>query len=96
MNGKEAGMDLEKAKELLETEFRVWCNWNEGKLEAAMEALEIYEDVEEFLAHTGWGKDNPEIQSEAYLTGNRICRWVDGKFIYFSWLLWSKNEEEEN
>ena len=79
MTGKEAGMTPEEVKMILETEFMVQCGWNEEKLDCALEALEIYSDMEEFLAHTGWGKDNPEIQSEMYLTSNRICKWVKEK-----------------
>lgn len=39
---------------------------------------------------TGWRRDNPECSSEEYLTGNRICRWVDGTLIYFSRLIWEE------
>lgn len=44
--------------------------------------------MEEFLAQTHWQRDNPELADENYLTDNRICRWVYGRFVYFSCLLW--------
>lgn len=51
-------------------------------------ALIPYESVDAFLLDTEWGKDNPECSDEAYLVENRICRWIEGKFVYFSRLLW--------
>ncbi|WP_314723559.1 hypothetical protein [Enterocloster bolteae] len=54
----------------------------------AVQALESYNSVEEFFVFTGWDKDNPECCSEEYLVENRICRWLDGKFVYFSRLKW--------
>lgn len=46
-----------------------------------------YKSVDTFLLDTEWDKDNPECSSEEYLVENRICRWIDGKFGYFSRLL---------
>ncbi len=91
MTGKEAGLSLEELKELLETEFMVKeQEWNRKMLEHAWRALQVFDSVEDFLNHTGWGNDNPEIQSEEYLTNHRICRWFRGRFFYFSWLLWEE------
>lgn len=56
----------------------------------AVNALIPYESVDAFLLDTGWGKDNPEYGSEEYLVGNYIGRWIEGKFVYFSRLLWEK------
>ena len=56
----------------------------------AANALIPYESVDAFLLDTEWDKDNPECSSEAYLIEKRICRWIDGKFVYFSRLLWEK------
>ena len=53
-------------------------------------ALIPYESVDAFLLDTEWDKDNPECSSEEYLVENRICRWIDGKFVYFSRLMWEK------
>lgn len=58
----------------------------------AAQALVPYEGVEEFLMFTGWDKDNPECCSEEYLVENRICRWLDGKFVYFSRLKWETSQ----
>lgn len=56
------------------------------------QALVPYEGVEEFLMFTGWDKDNPECCSEEYLVENRICRWLAGKFVYFSRLKWETSQ----
>lgn len=94
MNGN--GFDKEKLLEILRTEFcisqEVLGVWG---MEQAEAALEIYESVEDFLDRTGWRRDNPECCSEEYLTSMRICRWVDGKFLYFSEIMWKDNTREE-
>lgn len=89
MSGKKVEFPLEEIKAILETEFMV-KDWEEKRQKQAMAALRVYESVEEFLEDSGWGKDNPELQGEEYLTRYRICRWVNGKFIYFSRLLWDE------
>lgn len=89
MNGSKAKLEADRLWHLLETEFLVCESEREKrKITEALDALEIYEDVEDFLEQTGWGRDNPELQSEEYLINNRICRWIDGKFVYFSRLVW--------
>lgn len=85
MNGDRLGFLQTRVKEIIINEFLV----PEGDLEqmdqTQMEAaLMIYKDTKEFLNRTGWGRDNPECSTEKYLTENRICRWVDGKFVYLS------------
>lgn len=86
----------EELKKILQEEFQVERdNWGEQENERAFKAVEIYEDVESFLRKSGWGRDNPELQSEEYLTANRICRWVNGKFWYFSWIVWESGDENE-
>lgn len=89
MNGSKVKLEADRLWHLLETEFLVCkCEWKKRKIMEALDALEIYEDVEDFLEQTGWGRDNPELQSEEYLINNRICRWIDGRFVYFSRLVW--------
>ena len=88
MIGKKAlkGQNLKKRLEqefLLSTE-----NWSGEDYRRAAAALTAFDSVEAFLENTGWGLDNPECIGEEYLTENRICRWIDGKFVYFSRLLW--------
>lgn len=91
MTGNGIGMSPEEIRWLLETEFMAEIGqWNTDAWERAGKALEIYRDVDDFLESTGWGRDNPEIQTEAYLTGNRICRWFKGRLFYFSWLVWDQ------
>lgn len=70
--------------------------WENKEAERVVQALEIYEGVEGFLEETGWGRDNPEVASEQYLTEHRICRWVDGRFVYFSRLVWEENALDKN
>lgn len=88
MNGK---LNFEKSelKSLLEQEFFIQTDtFEEAEYRKIRKALFAYESVDEFFKDTGWGKDNPELQSEDYLTGNRVCRWWNGQFIYFSRILW--------
>ena len=59
----------------------------------AANALIPYESVDAFLLDTEWDKDNPECSSEGYLVENRICSWIDGKFVYFSRLLWERESQ---
>lgn len=74
---------------VLEHEFNLRKRvWTAEDLKRARSALFTFPDVEAFLSETGWGRDNPEYSSEEYLTAKRICRWIDGRFIYFSRLLW--------
>ena len=74
---------------VLEQEFNLRKRvWTAEDLKRARSALFTFPDVEAFLSETGWGRDNPEYSSEEYLTAKRICRWIDGRFIYFSRLLW--------
>lgn len=93
MNGDWIGFSQVKIRGILTTEFLIPENTLEQRgIEHAAEALEIYNSVEEFLVKTGWGRDNPECSSEKYLTENRVCRWVDGSFLYFSRLIWENME----
>lgn len=93
MIGKKVEFDDEQLRCLIEEEFKETVGtWNETAIGRARAALTAYESVGEFLEDTGWGKDNPEIAGEAYLTGNRICRLVDGKFLYLSRFLWENQE----
>ena len=74
---------------VLEQEFNLRKRvWTAEDLKRARSALFTFPDVEAFLSETGWSRDNPEYSSEEYLTAKRICRWIDGRFIYFSRLLW--------
>ena len=74
---------------VLEQEFNLRKRvWTAEDLKRARSALFTFPDVEAFLSETGWGRDNPEHSSEEYLTTERISRWIDGRFIYFSRLLW--------
>lgn len=70
----------------------VLTHWNDEDVLKAKNALEVYKNAEDFLRQTGWGNDNPECSMEAYLTENRICRWIDGRFMYFSRLIWEEGE----
>ena len=76
---------------VLEQEFGLKKRaWTAEDFKKARSALFVFSDVEAFLSETGWGRDNPEYSSEEYLTAKRICRWIDGRFIYFSRLLWEE------
>lgn len=95
MSGNEEGDDIEmdpdKLSDILETEFLIYVDRrNLQELKRAAMALEIFESIEDFMEKTGWNKNNPELQSEKYLTENRICRWIEGKAFYFSRLLWEE------
>lgn len=93
MNGDRLGFSWVKIREILKTEFLIPEDLLEQRgLERAAAALEAYDSMEEFLDKTGWGRDNPECSSEKYLTGNRICRWVDGNLFYFSRLVWENGD----
>lgn len=92
MTGKEWRISDERLEEILAQEFDIWFDGRDGtQLEKARSAIEIYESLEGFLEQTGWRRDNPELAEECYLTENRICRWVDGKFMYVSKLVWEGN-----
>lgn len=91
MNGDRIGFSQVKIRGILMTEFLIPEDiLKQRGIEQAEEELEIFNSVEEFLEKTGWGRDNPECSSEEYLTENRICRWVDRSFLYFSKLTWEK------
>lgn len=93
MNGDRLRFIPERMKEILKTEFLIPEDMLEQKgTEQIIVALEIYDSMEEFLEKTGWERDNPEYSAEEYLTENRICRWIDGKLLYFSRLIWEKQE----
>lgn len=92
MNGK-LNFEETELKNLLEEEFLFRTDtFNEADYTKIWKALFAYESVDEFFMDTGWGKDNPELQSEDYLTRNRICRWWNGQFIYFSRILWESEK----
>lgn len=93
MNGDRLRFTPERMKEILKTEFLIPEDMlDKMGIEQAAAAMEIYGCIEEFLEKTGWRRDNPEYSSEEYLTGNRICRWVDGNLLYFSWLVWENGD----
>lgn len=74
---------------VMKEEFDVGIDYtNREAILRAAQALIPYNSVEAFLTDTGWDKDNPECCDEKYLVENRICRWIDGKLVYFSRLLW--------
>ena len=76
---------------ILKTEFGVDIDYTDrNAVLRAANALIPYESVETFLLDTEWDKDNPECSSERYLVEHRICRWIDGRFVYFSKLLWDE------
>lgn len=78
-----------KLARMLKEEFAVCLDWeNEAEVQRAVRALAAYDGVEDFLRATSWGRDNPEIQTERYLTENRVCRWFEGRFWYFSRIRW--------
>ena len=89
MNGRNRLWEDEKLICVLEQEFDLKKRvWTAEELKKARNALFAFPDVKAFLSETGWSRDNPECSSEEYLTTERICRWIDGRFIYFSRLLW--------
>ena len=78
--------------QLLETEFEIQVSdWTEMELSRARRALFFYDSLQDFFGQTGWNLDNPEIADEAYLISNRICRWVCGRLVYFSRILWEES-----
>ena len=89
MNGRNRLWEDEKLICVLEQEFDLKKRvWTAEELKKARNALFAFPDVKAFLSETVWSRDNPECSSEEYLTTERICRWIDGRFIYFSKLLW--------
>lgn len=89
MTGKEWGVSDQELVEILRKEFGLEVDDRCTKeLERARMSLVIYKNMEEFLEQTHWQQDNLELADENYLTENRICRWVYGRFVYFSRLLW--------
>ena len=89
MNGRKRLWEDKQIIWVLEQEFNLRKRvWTAEDLKRARNALFAFPDVEAFLSETGWSRDNPECSSEEYLTTERICRWIDGRFIYFSKLLW--------
>ena len=92
MTGRNQLWEDEQLICVLEQEFCLKKRtWTAEDLKKAGNALFVFPDVEAFLLETGWGRDNPEHSSEEYLITERICRWVDGRFIYFSKLLWEED-----
>ncbi|MDR1551033.1 MAG: hypothetical protein LBT06_20945 [Hungatella sp.] len=78
---------------MMKDEFGIEIDYTDGSaVLRAVNALVAYDSVEAFLTDTGWRKDNPELCSEKYLTRNRICRWVEGEFCYFSRIVWEDSE----
>lgn len=96
MDGDRRRLIPERMKDILKTEFLIPEDaLDMTGIEKVEAALEVYISIEEFLEKTGWGRDNPEYSSEEYLTGNRICRWVDGKLLYFSRLIWENGDGDD-
>lgn len=72
-------------KRLMEKEFDLSLKEDDIEaLELARNCIEVYETEKEFLEHTGWQRDNPEIVDFQYLQNERICRMIHGKVWYFS------------
>ena len=93
MNGNRKDYGNEELIVLLEREFMIKePDWNRDRLTWARASIQVYDSVEDFWRQTGWKRDNPEFCTEEYLTDNRICRWVDGKLVYFSKLIWEARE----
>lgn len=91
MNGRKRLWEDKQIIWVLEQEFNLRKRvWTAEDLKRARNALFAFPDVEAFLSETGWCRDNPECSSEEYLTIERICRWIDGRLIYFSRLLWEE------
>ncbi len=91
MIGKDWKISDERLKEILECEFGISLETgDEMAVARARSAVACYESVPDFLEQTGWRRDNPELSEEHYLTENRICRWINGRFMYFSRLLWEE------
>lgn len=79
-------------KLLLEREFLIYTgSFEEAEYAKARRAIFVYENADEFFEATGWERNNPELRTEDYLTENRVCRWWNGRFIYFSRILWEDN-----
>ena len=89
MNGRNENWDEKRYQQILEQEFGISIPfWDQEQTIRAKRALFVYGDLKEFLEQSGWARDNPQEVSEEYLTKMRICRWVDGKLVYFSRLIW--------
>lgn len=89
MNGEKLSIDDQMLIELLEHAFGIQPReWKEAELERARKATFIYGSLQEFLNDTGWSRDNPELSSGEYLEQMKICRLIDGRYIYFSRLIW--------
>ena len=96
MNGNRKDYGNEELIALLEREFMIKeIDWNRDRLTWARASIQVYDSVEDFWQQTGWKRDNPESYTEEYLTSNRICRWVDGKLVYFSRLIWEAREKKK-
>ena len=84
--------EKKELKFLLEREFFIHIDSFEDEDYAkARRAIFVYENADEFYEATGWERNNPELRTEDYLTENRVCRWWNGRFIYFSRILWEDN-----
>ena len=91
MNGSLTFENME-LKFLLEREFLIYTgSFKEAEYAKARRAIFVYENADEFFEATGWERNNPELRTEDYLTENRVCRWWNGRFIYFSRILWEDN-----
>lgn len=93
MNGR---LTFEKTelKFLLEQEFLIHTDsFEDTEYTKAQNALFDYENMDEFFKVTGWARDNPECRTENYLTSNRICRWWNGRLVYFSRIMWEDEDE---
>ena len=84
--------EKKELKFLLEREFFIHIDSFEDEDYAkARRAIFVYENADEFFEATGWERNNPELRTEDDLTENRVCRWWNGRFIYFSRILWEDN-----
>ena len=82
--------EKKELKFLLEREFFIHIDSFEDEDYAkARRAIFVYENADEFFEATGWERNNPELRTEDYLTENRVCRWWNGRFIYFSRIFYS-------
>jgi hypothetical protein len=94
MTGERDIWSPDELRRLLEKEFLVQIvNWEKEDIDRAGSALRSFESMEMFFEESGWDRDNPELRSEAYLIENRICRWINGRFLYFSRLLWEAGQD---
>lgn len=97
MNNGKADFENIELKRLLKQEFLIDTDdFGEAEYAEARKALFTYRTEEAFYEDTGWARDNPEFRAVDYLIKNRICRWWNGQFIYFSRILWEREKEMES